>query len=521
MRALWLLALFPVGLLIHATSASAGTAQTNPFIVLGVDGMEVSVIADLAAKGQMPNISALKARGVSTTLATDYGAASPVVWTTVATGMNKEVHGITNFEVATDDGTVPVSSTLRKVAAIWNMVSVANRKVLVLGWWGSWPAEAVNGRVVTDRATKSVPDRVSPRDWEAAFAADLKTASRTEFPRDDDAGAEDRMVQHFMKKGAAEGYDLIVGYIHGPDLVSHKYWKYYRPEGFPALDATKAKTYADMIPGKYRATDAVVGQVVAAMPKNTNFILISDHGFGPLPEEFVKVSLDIDAVLAKVGLLAKSGSNIDFSKTKVYNYGSAGFQMQKKLRYAMKGRENGGTVTTETKAAVKAEVAKVLAEVTYTSGKPVFALRDAKPHEVEKGADLVVDVLPAEPSKELRFRGQSLTGLVQDVVEHSGGHGWLPPGVFIAAGPDIDPKANLSGIRIHDITPTVLYGMGLPVAQDFNGKAYEQLYTSSFRAAHPKQTIASYGKAGSGQATESKQTDEEMLEQLRALGYIQ
>lgn len=106
-------------------------------------------------------------------------------------------------------------------------------------------------------------------------------------------------------------------------------------------------------------------------------------------------------------------------------------------------------------------------------------------------------------------------------MEHSGGHGWLPPGVFVAAGPDIDPKANLAGIRIHDITPTVLYGMGLPVAQDFNGKAHEQLYTASFRAAHPKQSIASYGKAGSGQATQSKQTDEEMLEQLRALGYIQ
>lgn len=515
------LSLLLVPFLVLLAPRAWSAAPANPIVLIGVDGLEWSVIDDLAAKGQMPHFTKLRARAATTKLATDYGAASPVVWTTVATGMNKEVHGITNFEVATEDGTVPVSSTLRKVAAIWNMVSVAQRKVLVLGWWGSWPAEAVNGRVVTDRGTKPVPDRVSPKEWEPTFLAELKSASRTEFPRDDDAGAEDRMVQHFLRKGVTEGYDLVCAYIHGTDLVSHKYWKFYRPEGFPPLDPAQKAAFADTIPAKYRAFDTVLGQVVAAMPANTNLFVVSDHGFGPLPEEFVKVSVDLDELFVRVGLEKRVGNRVDFAGSKVYNHGSAAFQMQKNVRFAMAGRDAGGTVTSATAPAVRAEVAKVLAEVTYTSGKPVFALRDAKPNEAQKGADFVLDVLPAGPSLDLKFRGQTLTGVVKAVVEHSGGHGWLPPGVFLAAGPDIDPKATLTGIRIHDITPTLLYGMGLPIAQDFAGKAWENLFTPAFRTAHSRQSIASYGKAGPGTATKSEETDTEMLEQLRALGYIQ
>lgn len=493
----------------------------NPVILIGVDGMEWSVIDDLAAKGQMPNITKLRARAATAKLATDYGAASPVVWTTVATGMNKEVHGITNFEVGTDTGNAPVSSTLRKVAAIWNMASVSKKRVLSLGWWGSWPAESVNGRVVTDRSVKAIEKRVHPADWEPTFVAELKAASRTEYPHDEEAGAEDRMVQHFLVAGLADKYDLTTAYLHGTDLVSHKYWKYYRPEGFGTIDPEKQAKYGDMVAEKYRAVDTLVGQVVAGMPANTNLFIVSDHGFGPLPEEFVKVPLEMDDLLVRLGLLAKTDGKVDFSKSKVYSYGSAPFQMQKNIRFSMAGRDAGGTVTEATAAATRAEVTKILAEVTYEGGKPVFKVRDANPPEVKKGADFIVEVGTDAPSQTLQFRGEAITGVVKTIVEHSGGHGWLPPGIFIASGPDIDPTADLTGIRIHDITPTLLYGMGLPIAKDFAGKSWQSLYTAAYQSAHPTKLIDSWGKAGPGTATKSKATDDAMLEQLRSLGYIE
>jgi predicted AlkP superfamily phosphohydrolase/phosphomutase len=509
-------------LLVLWQPGHAAEPNPNPFFLIGVDGMEWSVVDDLSAKGQLPNIKAFRARAATAKLATDYGANSPIVWTTVATGMNKEVHGITNFDVATDTGTAPVSSSMRKVPAIWNMVSLFNRKVMMLGWWGSWPAETVNGVIVTDRAHRSVENRVSPASFESTFAADLAkiNADRSLFPLDEDSGAEDRIMSWYAVNNANAGYNLILTYIHGTDLVSHKYWKYYRPDGFSGVDEAKKAKYQDIIPGKYRAVDGFLGKLVAAAPKNANIIIISDHGFGPLPEEFIKVSLELDPLLVHLGLLTRSGSIVDFSKTKVYNYETAGFQMQKMVRFAMAGRENGGTVTPETQGAVRQEVTEKLAKVTYEDGSPVFSVRDAKPYEQKKGADFVIEVLTHGASMKLLYQGQVFTDVVKTIVEHSGGHGWLPPGVFLAAGPDIDPKVNLEGIRIHDITPTVLYGMGLPIAQDFNGKAWTSLYSSSFQKAHPTLTIPSYGQLGTGKPTENTETDQEMLEQLRALGYI-
>lgn len=504
-----------------AASPALAEAPANPIILIGVDGMEWSVIDDLSAKGQLPNITKLRKKAATARLATDYGAASPVVWTTIATGMNNDVHGITGFEVGTDDGSAPVSSSMRKVAAVWNMATVGKKRVMALGWWGSWPAEAVNGRVVTDRSHTAIDHRVYPAEWEPTFVADLKKASTTDYPSGDDAGGQDRMVEHFLLAGLADKYDLMCAYLHGTDLVSHKYWKYYRPDGFPALDAAKTAKYADMIPSKYRAVDSVIGKVVASMSPNTNLFVVSDHGFGPLPVEFVKVSLAMDELLARVGLEVRASGKVDFAKSKVYAYGSAAFQMRKFVRYSLAGRDAGGVVTAATMAATRAEVERVLAEVTYLDGSPAFAVRDAVPADVRKGADFIVEVQTRNPTTELKFRGETITGMVKAIVEHSGGHSGTPPGVFMASGPDIDPKADLTGIRIHDITPTLLFGAGLPVAKDFAGKPWQGLFVPAFRAAHPLQTIATWGKGGSGDATKSAETDEEMLEQLRALGYIQ
>lgn len=505
-------ALLLVGLAGSAAAADAGAA--HPFVIVGVDGMEWSVVEKLQAEGKMPNLAALRARGVSTKLATDYGAASPVVWTTVATGVDKDDHGITGFSVTTPTGTVPVSSTLRKVPAIWNMASGQGKRALVLGWWGSWPAEPIKGVVVTDRAVRPIADRVSPAEFEPLFANELKLAmaDRAQFPKDEDAGAEDRMVAWFFERYAPRNFDLSIGYFHGIDLVSHKYWKFWEPGPFPASDPKDLAQHQDKVPGKYRAVDGAIGRIVKAAPADANVLVISDHGFGPLEEEYVKISMDLDAVLQAVGMLKRYGAGVDLAGSKVYTSDAAFFMMEKTVRF-------GAGIAEGDRPSVREELAKQLARVTYEKGGPVFSLRDAKPYERTRG-DFVVQVGNGGVSKTLLLDGKPIAGAVKEIVEHSGGHAWLPPGVLVAAGPDIDPKADLTGIRIHDITPTVLYGMKLPVAEDFDGKVRTALYTEAFRAANPMRTIPSYGAKDGGKASASE-VDTEMLEQLRSLGYIQ
>src|SRR4029079_17889600 len=95
----------------------ARAVRRSPLIVIGVDGGEWKVIRRLWSEGKLPNLKTLADRGVSATLRTAYNS-SPVIWTTIATGVVPEVHGITDFVVATPQGDVPISSDLRKVPAL-------------------------------------------------------------------------------------------------------------------------------------------------------------------------------------------------------------------------------------------------------------------------------------------------------------------------------------------------------------------------------------------------------------------
>src|SRR6185436_6639786 len=123
----------------------------RPLVVIGLDGAEWRVIRKLWDEGKLPNLRRIADRGVTATLRTAYNS-SPVIWTTIATGVRPVEHGITAFVVPTPQGDVPISSDVRKVPALWNMLTKVGRRVAVLGYWGSWPAEKVNGVVVSDRA---------------------------------------------------------------------------------------------------------------------------------------------------------------------------------------------------------------------------------------------------------------------------------------------------------------------------------------------------------------------------------
>jgi hypothetical protein len=55
------------------------------------------------------------------------------------------------WEAPGDGAPEPITSTERRVPAIWNMASGAGRQVVVLGLWATWPAEPVRGLLVADR----------------------------------------------------------------------------------------------------------------------------------------------------------------------------------------------------------------------------------------------------------------------------------------------------------------------------------------------------------------------------------
>jgi predicted AlkP superfamily phosphohydrolase/phosphomutase len=491
-----------------------------PLIVIGIDGGEWKVIHRLWKEGKLPHFKALARQGVTASLRTAYNS-SPVIWTTIATGVTPPVHGITDFVVPTPQGDVPISSEVRKVPALWNMLSRAGRRVAVLGWWGSWPAEEVNGVVVTDRALLDLEDRVSPTGDLPTFLQDLEAAEADPgLFTEEESERRDLVMARSAARLVREGFDLVLLYFRSPDIVSHNHWKHYEPERFPGTDPREVAEHRDQIPRIYEAVDREIGRVLAAAPPGTNVLVLSDHGFHAAPREEIKIFFDMDALLDRLGYLARRGEGVDFARTRVYTYGTPPFRRAKVLRFSLAGREPGGRVRPEERDALRRQLEADLARVTNERGEPVLVVRDARPRRGEDGDLVAAVLLERVRTRTLLVQGKPFQGAIQSIGRISGTHTRTTHGIFLAAGPDIDPKAELEGIHIHDIAPTILYGLGLPVAGDFAGKPWTSLFTAEFRRTHPLRKIPSWGVREEGGRALSSEADEELLNELRALGYI-
>src|ERR1700724_983671 len=135
-----------------------GAAKHAPLLVIGIDGGEWRVVHRMWRDGELPNLRRLADRGTTATLETAYNA-SPVIWTTIATGVTPAEHGITDFVVPSPHGDVPISSMVRRVPALWTMLTQAHRRVAVLGWGGSWPADGGRRRRRGQRSRADAPGR--------------------------------------------------------------------------------------------------------------------------------------------------------------------------------------------------------------------------------------------------------------------------------------------------------------------------------------------------------------------------
>jgi len=287
-------------------------------VVLGIDGIDPRVVDLLAREGQLPAFSRLRAEGAWGPLEASLPLASPVLWTTMATGRTPDEHGITSFKVAKAEagGGEPVTSTQRRVKALWNLASEAGRRVAVVGWWATWPVEPVNGALVSDRTCyhflfadgqqgrSAVRDTVfppeltprveamirRPSDIGSEEAADYISVPAEELERPFDF-ADD--VSHFRwALATADSYarigrelwrtedpDLLMLYIEGTDSVSHLFGHLFRAEGLHGELAAQQARYGRAVEAMYVWADRLLGQAMADAGPDTTVVVLSDHGF--------------------------------------------------------------------------------------------------------------------------------------------------------------------------------------------------------------------------------------------------
>jgi hypothetical protein len=96
-----------------------------------------------------------------------------------------------------------------------------------------------------------------------------------------------------------------------------------------------------------------------------------------------------------------------------------------------------------------------------------------------------------------------------------------PPGIFIGHGPAFRP-GRVDGLTIYDVFPLLAYLKALPVAEDLPGTMPVAALDPAVLAARPVERVPAYALEIQRSRDEGSETaDAEMLERLRALGYLE
>ena len=374
---------------------------SNPDVkvcVIGIDGAEWSVIDELTEQGKMPVMQELISKGSRLNFHSLETLKSPLIWTSMATGKTPEKHGIEDFGsfqfpimrnsfIKYPDGIgfyrlvntllksadMPVNSTIRRVEAVWNILSMASRTVGVVGWWGTWPAETVNGTMVSDRFTYTLfnplatantlrqgqvyppemfdevvkfvrtPDDMTAEELSQFIKGDV---SGNIYPDWESSGKDEWNPLYQLKLGYTSGEtffdlshylleqeqpDFFTVYLEGNDMVSHYFWQYYDPSVYPEeIDKSEFEHFDEVMIRYYSYWDALVGETIAKLDSSTNIIILSDHGFGndPAPktqfrggEHRTNGIFIAKGPMFNEGFRGESADVIDLTPTLLYLYG--------------------------------------------------------------------------------------------------------------------------------------------------------------------------------------------------------
>lgn len=277
-------------------------------VVIGFDSADWLAIDPLIAAGEMPNFKSFLDSGSSGTLMSFVPMdKSPLIWASIATGLHPRDHGIGGF---LNKNKQLSSSSDWSAPALWDIVGGSGRNSCVIGWWVTWPAQPIDGVMVSDhmsftregsrQGTIVQPDSIDLSD----LTVDWQSISNADLGKFIDLDALSGHEEEYAKKldelriiyacdltylatlkqlVADEQFDLTAVYFRGLDVVSHKFWSYWNTETAPhKYSELDVAVLGNIIPGYYKFVDELLGEVLALFPADRQVAIMSDHGFhGP------------------------------------------------------------------------------------------------------------------------------------------------------------------------------------------------------------------------------------------------
>ena len=540
-------------------------------LVLGLDGVGFSALRPWMEAGALPNLAAAVARGAHGDLESTVPPVTGPAWTTFQTGVNPGKHGILNWTRRREESydLSVITSADNPYPTIWELASEAGRRVVSIGLPMTYPPRKVNGVMIPgmltpagDPAPTYPPEayaelRAAAPDFrffpECAHRLTLK-GKLAELLR----GVRGRTLaaRHFM---TTRDWDLFMLHFQATDKVQHDLWG--------LRDGNKSAVLS-----VFEEVDRAIGQLSEiARGMGAHVILLSDHGMGRqdnifsvntwllqagymalkrgLPtrlrwlafrggftqKRLAHVGLALYPIAYRLGLVrsffdtvGQTGlaalisrlfldlNDVDWSRTRAYSHSDVGH-----IRLNRRGREPEGIVDDEQAPDLVDALIEGLRRVTnHQTGDPLLG-HVFRREEVYTGERLSEAPEILFLPRELRTLGTGASGFYSwSLFSPSllrANH--RMEGMLIATGESFGTGATLSGARLVDLTPNLLYLLDCPIPDYMDGVVWQDAYRPGLLSERPPRSSDRPSQREAGGETDEA-LSEELRKRLRQLGYL-
>jgi predicted AlkP superfamily phosphohydrolase/phosphomutase len=538
-------------------------------LVIGLDGATWTNLVPLAERGEMPTLRRLMSEGAWGNLNSTIPALTPPAWTSLVTGTNPGKHGIYHFRhTPPGDYYQRRLNTSRDIHSptLWQRLGAHGKQVGVINVPLSHPVYPVNGFMTSDAFAPEPVVRTHPPELTAELKDYIVDVMNYPTALPGTASYEQQMlafidenervllsqVDAAVRLMRTKPWQFFMIALMATDRLGHYCWKFSDPALAGSLVTDEQKRIGVRCRAVYRQLDAQIARLNDAAGADCALVIVSDHGFGPVPSAFFHTNrwLSQRGYLhllpawhwkrALHGYLPRSWKAklrtpvdtkyglVDWRRTKVWADPLESRAVA--IRVNRAGLYPEGIVAESECESLLSNLVRELAEERTAHGEKVMAeihRGSALFHgpQAEGAPDLVCILdkpfdVPASFRRDVRASGLIVPNRH---VLRDGGH--EPEGIFLLHGPNIRVAGQLPSQSIVSIAPTVLQLFGLPIADDIDGQPITAALTADFLQAHPPRRESAPGATpvtgpSSGQPEYSETDSAKVEERLRQLGYL-
>lgn len=527
--------------------------------VLGLDGTTFDQLNPLMDEGILPNLKDICDNYVHGELESIIPPVTGPAWLALATGLNPGKTGvfdyINKFSEESEEVT-PVSPRYYKNRAIWDYLNNQDIKTGIFNYPTLLPAPEVNGFAVGGIGARGEDENLTypkelikeireiSKDYKVVMNLRNKKyeLNMNDFFNDINKILEDqvRVLKHLIKN---KEWDFLFSVLSVTDWIQHVCWKFI-DEKHPLYNSKEAENPKLEYKKFWIRIDEIIGELLQLLPRDINFLIVSDHGFGPLNSVFYPNSWleDIGFLKKKPGMKIKGMifDNLKFMtesfdnkytnaltykiSTKLFKIRNAIdlIDLNESLAYSPEHNTMFGCINLTKKGKAKEGFKdKLINELKNLPNvyEDIKSVEIILPKDVYSGPyvnlspDIYFIINNYEATVEIPFDKAKFSNL-PSVMLRTGSH--RSNGIFLAKG-EIFKNIKLNS-SILDIAPTILALYGIDIPSNIDGKVLEGCIKEDVLSKMKINIVDEKESEKSVKADEEE--TEKMKDMLKSLGYL-